>query len=176
MKTRLTQSLQQTNRGFTLAELLIVTTIIGILTTIALGTGIKEMRRERVNAVTIELAGWLENVRRSALHGTSCTVTINTGDINAGNTLASANANNCLPNSPLIINKNDGGMTFNVSSTDAMITFTPRGTRYPSGSDTIITVTLQPNGPSRCVMIRGLLGMIGLGKSEGGSCTPDQRF
>ena len=167
---------RRSSRAFTLAELLVAVSLIGLLAALSMDIGSKEIQRTRVNALSIELAGWLENVRRAALRGTSCTATINTGNINAGGTIATASASNCLPASPLKINGDDSRMKFTVTSTASSVTYTPRGSRYPTGTDITITLTLQPDGPSRCVIIRGLLGVIGLGKSSGGTCTPDQRF
>jgi prepilin-type N-terminal cleavage/methylation domain-containing protein len=162
--------------GFTLIEVLIVVVTIGILSALAIDSGLRELRRERVNGLVINLAGWIETVRRSALRGTSCTATITTGNLTAGSNLASADSIGCPKVAPLTVDENSTGMSFNVVSSATTVTFTPRGTRYPSGSDVTIIVSLNPVGPYRCILIKGLLGVIGLGKSDGTTCTPDQRF
>jgi prepilin-type N-terminal cleavage/methylation domain-containing protein len=162
--------------GFTLVEVLIVVVMMGILSALAVDTGLRELRRERVNAVTVNLAGWLETVRRASLRGTSCTATINTGAMTAGATLATADSSGCLEDAPLTIDSDAGGMSFSVTSSASSVTFTPRGTRHPSDDDVTISVSLAPAGPSRCILIKGLLGVIGLGKSDGSTCIPDQRF
>ena len=68
-------------------------------------------RRERVNAVAIELAGWLDTVRRASTKGNACQVTISGGSLPAGATLATATqivtaqaiASTCLASQPLAI-------------------------------------------------------------------------
>jgi Tfp pilus assembly protein FimT len=162
--------------GISLAELLMVVVILGVLTAVGVDTGFKEWRREQVNALTIELAGWLENVRRAALRGTSCTATITTGSISAGDLVATANGPTCLPNTPLRANPNNSAARYAISSTSQTITFTPRGTLSSSTLPITLMVNLAPDGPARCVSISGLLGLIRIGPGDAGHCGPDQRF
>lgn len=66
-------------RGYSLGELLVTVAVLGILSAVVLnGIGVREWQRRRVNAVAVELTGWLEAVRRSALKGTGCRVTLHT--------------------------------------------------------------------------------------------------
>lgn len=164
-------SVRQPSQGMTLPELLMVITILGVLVGVGVDTGIKEWRREKVNKVAIELAGWLENARRAALRGDSCTVTVTTGTLNDGGTLATAT---CLTKWPLVINNNDANIGYTISAPTTSFSFTPRGTLHPS--DAAISVTVAHQGVSRCVAVSGLLGVISPGKVSGGSCSTNQRF
>lgn len=55
--------LPRPSAGFTLPELLIAATILGIVATIAIPSFAFALRRERVNAIALEAAGWLEEAR-----------------------------------------------------------------------------------------------------------------
>lgn len=166
----------QNQSGFTLVEVLVVVVIMAVLSAVAVDTGLREWRREQVNALTLQLAGWLETVRRAALRGSSCTATVNTGILSSGDQVATANASGCLSNAPLVVDPSHDSMTFALSSTASTVTFTPRGTLSSEVDPIIISVSLQPYGPSRCINISGLLGLIRIGNSASGSCSPDQRF
>ena len=52
--------------GFSLPEQLLVVVILGVLASLAIPSFFFVLRRERVNAVALEAAGWLEEVRSSA--------------------------------------------------------------------------------------------------------------
>ncbi|MEB3275516.1 MAG: prepilin-type N-terminal cleavage/methylation domain-containing protein [Cyanobacteriota bacterium] len=162
--------------GFTLVEVLLVVVIMGVLSVVVVDTGLREWRREQTNALTLQLAGWLETVRRAALRGSNCTATLNTGILSTGAQVASANASGCLSNAPLVVDPSHDNMSFNLSSTASTVTFTPRGTISSEVDPIIITVSLQPSGPSRCINISGLLGLIRIGNPAAGNCSADQRF
>lgn len=72
--------------GFSLTEVMVVVAILSVLSGLVIDAGIRDSRREQVNAVVVELAGWLESVRRAALKGSSCQVTLTTtnGTLGAG--------------------------------------------------------------------------------------------
>jgi len=53
-------------RGFTLAELLVIVAVIGIVAGVAVPSFQFVLRRERVNALAFETAGWLEESRSIA--------------------------------------------------------------------------------------------------------------
>lgn len=53
-------------QGFTLVEQLVIVAVIGILSAIAVPSFLFALRRERVNALAFETAGWLEETRSIA--------------------------------------------------------------------------------------------------------------
>ena len=80
--------MKRPNPGISLTEVLVVVAILGVLSGLVIDAGIRDWRREQVNAVVVELAGWLESVRRAALKGSSCQVTLFDGTLAAGAVLA----------------------------------------------------------------------------------------
>jgi prepilin-type N-terminal cleavage/methylation domain-containing protein len=167
--------------GFTLAELLITVAVIGILSAVAVNVlGVREWQRSRVNAVAMELNGWLEAVRRSALKGTGCRVTIQTASAAAaGAVIASAapvtNAavtvpNTCMSQQPLRILSNAGNDVFAISSDPATFTFTPRGTArgLSNGTENDLEIRIALNGglPMRCVQLTSPLGVVRIGYND----------
>ena len=175
--------------GFTLAELLVVIVIVGIMSTIALDTSSRIKEREQINAITINLAGWLNQVRKSALRGSSCSVIVNSS-VSPGTTIATAatastppaerDANSmCLADNPLTMN------TINTAAPQASykitqsptgsIIFTPRGSVLLAENSSIdLVVELLPSGPSRCISIKGLIANISISKGE--TCGNQERF
>ena len=98
--------------GYTITELLVIVAVLGIIGSVVLnGIGSREWQRRRVNAVAVELNGWMEAVRRAALKGTGCEITliINTPIRSGGeiaraspvSTAADAVPNTCLSQQPL---------------------------------------------------------------------------
>lgn len=171
------------SKGFSLSELLIVTAIVGIFAGLAIPIGIRQWQRERVNGMAVQLAGWIETVRRASLRGTSCAITVTSGNVSANDIVAQtsdddavAGDNNCLDSNPLRVNANSN-MAFSLSSSpEGTFGYTPRGTFWSVSSPVVITLTLSSGGPSRCVQISGLLGVVEVGKSNSGSCSTGRRF
>jgi len=181
-------------RGFSLSELLITVVILGILSGLMIDAGVRDWRRERVNTVVVELAGWLESVRRAALKGSSCRVTLTTtsGTLAPGATLATAAdvgsgdgeaiANNCRSPQPFQLTSLTGQQAFRVrtGNTSGTFLFTPAGTLFPApANDSPIEIRIalaDHDDPARCVQLDGLMGLISVGRVSNGSCEPTSRF
>jgi prepilin-type N-terminal cleavage/methylation domain-containing protein len=182
--------------GFSLVELLVVTLIVGILATVGISVSDTEWRRERVNAAALDLAGWLEAVRRQSVRGQGCVVTLvtNNNSLAEGSTIATADPaaleantatagqaipNHCLPGYASRLPDLNDATTFNVQASQENFTFTPRGTinPVPAATDPVrVTITLNPGGPGRCVRLQGMLGLVEIGRLQGGNCVYGGRF
>ena len=174
--------MKRPNPGFSLTEVMVVVAILSVLSGLVIDAGIRDWRREQVNAVVVELAGWLESVRRAALKGSSCQVTLTTtdGTVAAGAVLArgadvgatdadsvaaaSPIANNCRSSQPLVIPSLGTVQSFQIAATAGSFVFTPAGTLYPApqpSAPIVIEVSLADGqDPQRCVQLEGLMGLI----------------
>lgn len=184
------------HHGFSLSELLVAVAIIGILAGLMIDAGLRDWRRERVNTVVVELAGWLESVRRAALKGSSCQVSLTTtsGTLAGGATLAtaadvgssdaasSAISNNCRSAQPFQLTTLTANQAFRVGTrnTSGSFVFTPAGTLFPApanGNPLEIRIALADgDDPQRCVQLDGLMGLISVGRVSNGSCDTNNRF
>ena len=52
--------MKRPNSGFSLTEVMVVVAILSVLSGLVIDGGIRDWRREQVNAVVVELAGWLD--------------------------------------------------------------------------------------------------------------------
>lgn len=181
-----TRSARHRPNSFTMVELMVTVVIIGIVSGITIVYSGNEWRRDKVNAVAIELAGWLEQVRNASLKNTDyrttgfggCSVsfTPNSGQT-PGTTLAMATGTNCSPQGafiiPGVISNSITYDTASVPSSGALI-FTPRGsTITPSNTDYEVRILLNGSSYMRCVRVIASLGSIRIGRSETAKNTGD---
>ena len=182
--------MKRPNPGFSLTEVMVVVAILSVLSGLVIDAGIRDWRREQVNAVVVELAGWLESVRRAALKGSSCQVTLFDGTLAAGAVLAQGEdvgatdadsvaaaspiANNCRSSQPLVIPSLSAVQRFQIAATAGSFVFTPAGTLYPApqrSAPIVIEVSLADGqDPQRCVQLEGLMGLIQVGRLNAGHC------
>jgi prepilin-type N-terminal cleavage/methylation domain-containing protein len=167
------------HNGFTLPEVLITSVVLCLVAgTVIQATG-QSLRREELNAVVIDLYGWLEGVQRKASNrndsaAPSCTVSFNTGNLTPGAVLASTNFA-CAPGGSELSDTNLA--VFRLPNTNANrpftvqvfnrgeITFSPRGTndlRQPL----TIEITREGSTITRCLRIEPLLGFQAIGSAN----------
>jgi type II secretory pathway pseudopilin PulG len=152
-----TRLFKATPNGFSLAETVVVVLILAVSAAVILPTSVSVLRRERVNALALELAGWLEEVRAlSARQVTSdakkneagCSITISapSDSVKPGDDIAAAancNARNPKVSVPRDLNANlkvahsvptaliqdsdDDNCAVLVCTKSVTVNFTPRG-------------------------------------------------
>ncbi|MFN5119710.1 MAG: GspH/FimT family pseudopilin [Cyanobacteriota bacterium] len=160
--------------GFTLVELLITVAVLGVFGAIVIGFSGNEWRRDRINTVAIELAGWLEEIRSNSLRETNitpslggCEVTFTAISAASGSTqLASVTPTRCAANPLFRVTSLVGNATYSsASSNGTQIIFTPRGTAMNTAP---IELRLRIDGHTflRCVQVSENLGLIRIGRND----------
>ena len=90
--------------------LIISVLLISILSAIAIPLMSGPLRRQRLNNLVIELSGWLEEVSvRAEFAGAPCTVTITTGTLSPGDTLAQVTPPACAIQNQFVVPSFLGG-------------------------------------------------------------------
>ena len=172
--------------AFTLAELLLVVSLVGILSGIAIANLGQRWAQERLLAAARETHTWLENQRLIAMkEGQACEISINattaTLDPSADNvSLASGETlnNSCKDQAPLAIRDtvtNGGSIDLSTSDPDATgIRFSFRGLSEIITTSTDVNdqhvLILKLNHPDskkqRCIKLMSPLGLIRTGWSD----------
>lgn len=177
-------------RGFSLAEMLVLTAVLAIVSAVVLRSSGQSLKREELNAITVELYGWLEGIQRKAMsvdpsqraanpdQFPTCRVTFNTGSLRPGSVLAST-PGFCSPDS----SERDGQAVFLLPNTNAnksfdvqtfngnAVTFSPRGTvtffadggNDPAAGPLTLEITRQGSSLTRCLRVERLLGFLAIG-------------
>jgi len=177
--------------GFTLTELLIVVSIIGILTGISLSMLNSNRRDERLKAALRETSVWLDDVRSLAIRqDMACQIQINNSlkRLRIHPTQTSDPCQSAAHADHLIQPKLSSGDTFVLCSkqltaaqdptqtsitcdaSDAsttQTTFTPRGTITAT---VLIKATLHNADQGRCIAVVAPLGLIRSGRISNGTC------
>jgi prepilin-type N-terminal cleavage/methylation domain-containing protein len=184
--------------GFSLVEVLVAVVIIGIISGIAIPSFFFVLRRERVNAVALEIAGWLEEARSISASGVRTEVIIDSAterniggcEISLNDSLANvseddpiASVSGCAARNANLLVPPVQGSQFNMGvytgagaaqAESLVLYFTPRGmwsseTPALQNQDLEIRIVLNDgHGPKRCVRISSILGSIDIGASPSG--------
>lgn len=162
------KQLSSQEQGFSLIELLVVTSIIGLISGISLPMLTRNLENEQLNAATKVAAAWLDDIRRQAIqNSTPCRIVIDSANISLdGSCDDLANSSSILrlsdeiqSNQPITLTRTDTGTT--------EIVFTPRGTAT-SGADLELSFAGSPLG--RCLRVMAPLGLVRLGQRINSAC------
>lgn len=181
-------------QGFTLVELMVTVTIVGILAGLSVVTFTRNWRDERVKAATRETTGWLDEVRRIAIQkATPCQVSIDhanatlaldaeaaEGDTNTycAESLRAAldlrstvqNSSGLLLCSADLANADPASYALPCSSSQsgsATLVFTPRGTVT---GGLLIKLHMDQANTDRCIAVMAPLGQIRSGRATSSGC------
>lgn len=192
MLRRRQDSIKTAVDGMTLPEVLIVVVILAIAGAFVTSSWSSSLRREKLNAVALEMAGWIEQVRNQAANQVSsvdtsggCTIAFNNALSSAGpgaivagiksGTVCSGLAVTTLvipdaKNASFKICSNQqacGGGSGSGATQD--ITFTPRGMLIAEpalGASSLYEYRMilsDNSGPKRCVRISDITGTVEMG-------------
>lgn len=176
--------------GYTLAELLIVVVIIGVLASVAVVGVNSVLRREKVNSVALAMAGWFEQVRNQSANeisasdaGGGCTVKLTKNPLGSSNALVaevvSPGCKSALTSSgipfelrlPAVQNATYTIQLYpSTLSSTVNLAFTPRGMTKGATSDLEYRIILSDGGgPKRCVRISDITGTVEIGYGTSGT-------
>ena len=190
--------------AFTVLEILVVVGILGVLSSVIIASGSKSLQRSKINAVAVELAGWLTAIRAKNENGCyvdyvstpSQSPIVRTTQINPPGLFSSGaqvftfrTPANCSDPSGAQVGfrlpANVGG-GYRLRLYDPII-FSPRGTIAMADNATnetgtnYIRIFHAGSGLLRCIRIRYWTGIIEIGSNSNASsidnlCTSFDRF
>ena len=170
--------MRSTNRnpnGFTVLELVVVVTLIGLISGIALPNFFSNWEDERLNATTKITVAWLDDLRRKAIQNSvPCRATWDTTNSSISAQCDHETGPSGTLNLKTEIN-NSENLAVSLRTDDPTVwIFTPRGT---STTDAEATITLTGSRePGRCLRVTAPLGLIRAAKRRptgGGHYTCD---
>ena len=148
----------QSNKGFSLLELLLAVSIIGIISSITLPSFFREWEDTRLNAANKALSSWLDDQRRKAIQNSSpCDITINANQVSATSQCDFESAIGSSLDLPSQIEQTDG-LTLSINQGISSWSFSPRGTTTTSTELRLSLDGSQDLG--RCLSLSAPLGLI----------------
>lgn len=179
--------------AFTLIEILMAVSILGVLAAGSWRVIQNDLQRSRLNAVSMEFAAWVESIRKAAQRTQGgCEISVsNLANAADGTLLASvrnlrADDSACATNGRFLFQAPSRDGRLSSRATNAVFTFTPRGTILGAGPQALpdqVEVKLALKGISqlRCLRLSGLLGALQLGANSttadvSSNCTAYARF
>ena len=185
--------------AFTLLEIMVVVSILGVLSALAIGEGLASLRRSRVDAVAMELSGWLNAIHAndSTVAGSNANVTCvatfagqavypNASSFSAGQEVFTLNdPADCSPVVRSFRIPDNANGTFLIAS-PTPITFNLRGNAFigdpavdnnnnMSGLNVNrdIKILMQGTRLLRCIRINYLLGLTSVGANSSAALVTD---
>ncbi|HEY9771088.1 MAG TPA: GspH/FimT family pseudopilin [Coleofasciculaceae cyanobacterium] len=148
---------RKSSSGFTLIEMLVTITVVGVIAAIAAPNFLGMLNRNRVNNAAQQVEGALKEAQRQAMRrGKPCSFNVNT-------------TNSTISGGCLLSNRelNTNSYTIQLNSNTTTITFSGKGNI--TGTPSPVLVVSIPNGTNlqRCVVIDSLLGSLRSGDYSG---------
>lgn len=164
--------------GYTTSELVTTVVIVGIISAMALPYGLKTLRREELRASLVDIAGFIQMARRSAMtYSTRCAIEINSnGSFVVNEVDAPTGSNDCIEQSTyqsgrldLRSRNDDDTIEVQVQPSGEDITFSMNGTALFSDDIEIKVSSDDANGYIYCVLVTSPLGFVKTGSQPPGS-------
>ena len=157
------------DNGFSLLELLLAVSILGIISGITLPSFLRQWEDTRLNAANKALSSWLDDQRRKAIQNSSpCDISINTSQASATAQCDFEGATGSSLVLPSTIDQGEG-LTLSINQGDSSWSFSPRGTTTTTTELRIGLDGSQDLG--RCLSLSAPLGLIRTARlTTGGIC------
>ena len=188
--------------GFTIVEVIMVTAIIAVLAGLVVSTGWASLRRSRVDAIALEMAGWLNGIHANTTSATTnvnvaCEVTFagsatypNASEFKAGSTVFTlSNGSNSTDCSPTALSfkipanaigvyeiASPSPIKFNLRGNVLVGTASNASQNNMSGSATSvqdIKIYMRGQKLLRCVRVNYLLGTASIGANSNASAVKE---
>lgn len=137
------------NKGFTLVEIMVIVVVIGILSAITAPSLMAMFSRSKVNAAVAEIQGALQEAQRQTIRtGANCTL----------NLISNSITGNCLPN---------GNRVFTALSIHASVNQVSFDHKGRVSSVATVVVTTANSNLQKCLVLSSPLGLIRSGTYKG---------
>ena len=149
------------DRGFTLIEMLVIVTTIGILLSIGIPSFLALLNNNKIKSAVVRVESALKGAQRTAIKNSKdCIVTIPWG-------IDRQLTSNCLDSSDWTL----AGIEITRPSSLATLTFDFKGRVNTPGNQGIIVLSLSDGSTSqKCVAISTGIGLIRSGNYDGTNC------